>query len=271
MGQKGGRRRALGQHFLVPGAAPQRILREFAPRRGEAVLEIGPGRGVLTRGLLEAGAEVLAVEVDQRLAEGLRAPPAGERLRLVRADVLDLDLPALLLETFGGRPARALSSLPYATGTAILERLCEAMPPLAAALVLLQKEVVDRVVAPPGTPEYGYLSVAVRSRCRARAGFLVRPGAFAPPPRVLSRLLWIEPRPEPPIPLERRAEFLRLVGRLFTHRRKTLANNLRAAGLSASALEAARAVGDPRQRPGDWSVERLAALFLSLQGSLSAR
>ena len=271
MSRTAGRRRALGQHFLAPGGVAERLVAEFAPRPGEAVLEVGPGRGVLTRALLEAGAEVLAIEVDPQLAQALRlelgARPDQERLRLVCADALKVDLGALLCDTFGSRAVRVLASLPYASGTAILERLCGAMPPIREAMVLLQKEVVDRVVAEPGTAAYGYLSVAVRSRCRAHGGFLVRPGAFLPPPRVLSRTLRVEPLEDPPVPPARRADFLALVGRLFTHRRKTLANNVRVAGLGAPVLEAARAAGDPARRPGEWSVEQLASLFLSLQGS----
>lgn len=270
MAQKGGRRRALGQHFLVPGPVPRRIVAEFAPLPGEAVLEVGPGRGVLTRELLAAGAEVLAIEVDERLAGALERALDSSRLRLVRADALEIDFASLLREAFGERPARALSSLPYSTGTAILERLIGAIPPLREALVLLQKEVVDRVVAPPGSPAYGYLSVAVRSLCRARAGATVRPGAFDPPPRVLSRLLRLQPLAEPAVPRARRREFLDLVGRLFTHRRKTLANNLRAAGLGGAHLAAAAAVGDPGRRPGEWSVEQLAALFRSLESAAPA-
>jgi len=259
-GRPAGRRRALGQHFLAPGTIPDRLVRDLAPRPGEAILEVGPGRGALTRGLLAAGARVLAVEVDERLAAALSPlfePVAGARL--VRADLLRIDLPALLRETFGAGPARCLSSLPYSTGTAILERLCDAMPPLTEIIVLLQKEVVDRAVAAPGTAAYGYLSVALRSRCAVRAGLRVRPGAFDPPPLA-----------HPPVPPAQRASFLSLVGRLFVHRRKTLLNNLRAAGMGEAALAAAAAFGGPLRRPGEWSIEELAALHarLSAAGAL---
>ncbi len=264
MGSKAARRRALGQHFLIPGGAPERMVAELGPRPGEAVLEIGPGRGVLTRELLRAGAEVLAVEMDPHLEEALRAARLGQRLRLLRADVLRVDLPELLSDTFGERPVRVLSSLPYSSGTAILERLCDAMPPISAALVLLQEEVVERVVAAPGSPTYGYLSVAVRSRCRARAGFRVRPGSFDPRPRVMSRTLWVEPLAALPIPAARRRQFLQLVGLLFRHRRKTIANNLRSAGLAPSVVETALAGADARSRPGEWDVLQLARLFHSL-------
>ncbi len=261
----GRRRRALGQHFLISGRVPERLVREFSPRPGEAVLEVGPGRGVLTRLLLDAGARVLAVELDAGLAAALRTDLSGEtRLRVVQADILETDVRALLQEDFGHSAVRVLSSLPYSTGTAILERLCDAMPPVREAVVLLQHEVVARVVAGPGSPAYGYLSVAVGSRCAARAGFAVPPGAFSPPPRVLSRLLRLTPLCQPPVPAARRRAFLAFAGRLFMHPRKTLANNLRAAGYGEGALAAARRVGDPGARPGAWDVRRLAALQASI-------
>lgn len=270
-GRPAGRRRALGQHFLAPGTIPDRLVRDLAPRPGEAILEVGPGRGALTRGLLAAGARVLAVEVDERLAAALS--PLFEQVagaRLVRADLLRIDLPALLHETFGAGPARCLSSLPYSTGTAILERLCDAMPPLTEIIVLLQKEVVDRAVAAPGTAAYGYLSVALRSRCAVRAGLRVRPGAFDPPPRVDSQALALTPLAHPPVPAAQRTSFLSLMGRLFAHRRKTLLNNLRAAGMGEAALAAAASFGGPLRRPGEWSIEELAALYarLSAAGAL---
>ena len=282
------RRRALGQHFLRPGPVPEAIVTEFAPQRGESVLEVGPGRGVLTRLLLSAGARVLAVELDARLARQLEASLQGD-VQIVQGDALEIDLTGVLKERFGSGPVRALSSLPYSTGTAILDRLCDQMPPLTGIAVLLQEEVVERATAAAGDAAYGYLSVMVHSRCRARAGARVRPGAFNPPPRVDSRMLWLAPRPDPPVSAAQRGAFLRLVGQLFAHRRKTMLNNLRAAGLGGTAsgsatrggtesgsaasggaarqaglselIEAARAVGDLQQRPGDWSPEKLAALF----------
>ena len=224
-------------------------------------MEIGPGRGVLTRHLLAAGARVLAVELDAALCRSLEADLATHPdFHLIRADVLKLDLRDVLEETFGSQSVRVFSSLPYSSGTAILEKICDLMPPVANVRVLLQQEVADRIAARPGDSDYGYLSVVVASRCRAKPGERVRPGAFDPPPRVFSRWLDLVPLSEPPVPAERRAAFLKFCGRLFRHPRKTLANNLRAAGYGAPALAAAREIGDAGGRPGTWDVGRLAEL-----------
>jgi 16S rRNA (adenine1518-N6/adenine1519-N6)-dimethyltransferase len=260
------RRRALGQHFLVSGPLPEQMVARFAPAAGEPVLEIGPGRGVLTRLLLAAGARVLAIEIDAALSARLERELDCERLLLVRGDALELDLPELLRRAFGQAPVRCLSSLPYSTGTAILERLCAAMPPLSEACVLLQEEVARRAAAAEGTPDYGFLSVRVQSRAAPRLGMRVRPGAFSPPPKVTSRLLWLAPHPSPPVGSEHLAAYLELAGRLFAHPRKTVLNNLRAAGYGEAALAAARAAGDLEARPGRWCPRRIAALLACLRG-----
>lgn len=257
-------RRALGQHFLAPGPASERVVTAFAPRAGEPVLEIGPGHGALTRPLLAAGARVLAIEIDAAIAARLERDLACDRLILVRGNALDADLPELLRRSFGESPVRCLSSLPYSTGTAILERLCAAMPPLSEICVLLQEEVARRAAAAAGTRDYGFLSVRVQSRAAARLGALVRPGAFSPPPKVMSRLLWLTPLPAPSVEPARLPAFLELAARLFTHPRKTVLNNLRAAGYGEAALAAARGAGDVEARPGQWSPQRIAALLACL-------
>ncbi len=266
------RRRAYGQHFLMPGPTVERAVASFSPIAGEAVLEIGPGRGVLTRHLLAAGARVLAVELDLALCQSLEADLASRPgFQLIQADVLKLDLRHVLEETFGSQSVRVFSSLPYSSGTAILEKICDLMPPVATACVLLQQEVAERITARPGDSDYGYLSVVVASRCRAKPGERVRPGAFDHPPRVVSRWLELVPLAEPPVPAEKRAAFLKFCGLLFRHPRKTLANNLRASGYGAPALAAARDTGDPTGRPGTWDVERLAELHarvLALHGAV---
>ncbi len=245
----------------MPGPAVERAVARFSPVAGEAVLEIGPGRGVLTRHLLEAGVRVLAVELDPALCRWLETDLASHPdFHLIRADVLELDVLKVLKETFGSQSVRVFSSLPYSSGTAILEKICDFMPPVGNVRVLLQQEVADRITARPGDSDYGYLSVVVGSRCRTEPGERVRPGAFDPSPRVFSRWLDLVPRCEPPVPPGRRTAFLKFCGLLFRHPRKTLANNLRAAGYGAPVLAAARETGDVGGRPGTWDVERLAEL-----------
>ncbi|HZI95112.1 MAG TPA: rRNA adenine dimethyltransferase family protein, partial [Patescibacteria group bacterium] len=150
------RRHALGQHFLSNLAAAGRMVELFSPVAGETIVEIGPGRGVLTGLLLDAGARVIAIEIDRELSAGLKLRFADhEGFRLIEADVLRCDLSEL---TTGG-PARVLANLPYAITGEVLMRLFRSSGALTDMMLMLQREVVNRIVAPPGGRIYGSLSV----------------------------------------------------------------------------------------------------------------
>jgi len=206
--------RRLGQHFLIRGSVLERIAAAACPNRVETVIEIGPGRGALTQKLLQRATRVVAIELDSYLASHLRRKFAGEPcLEVVEGDVLDTDL---------GQWSGAVitGNLPYYITSPILEKVLRLGTPRAVFLV--QKEVAQRVVAAPGSRDYGFLTVQTALFARARLLFEVKPAAFHPPPKVDSAVVLLEPRAAP-------ADvdaLLRFVGQCFRHKRKTLRNNL---------------------------------------------
>ena len=210
-------RQRLGQHFLIRESVVNRIAAAVCPEPRDLVIEIGPGRGALTRKLLERAARVVAIEVDPYLADRLRQEYVSEpRLQVVEADVLETDL-----AQWG--PAPIAGNLPYYITSPILERALEAHPP--RAVFLIQKEVAERLAASPGSRDYGYLTVRTAFSARVRLLFGVKPGAFHPPPKVDSAVVLLEPNASP-AGVDHPQAFLRFVSQCFSHKRKTLRNNL---------------------------------------------
>ena len=198
-----------------------RPLVEYLSPAKRFVVEVGPGGGVLTGELLAAGATVLALELDPEWAEHLRRRFQTPRLEIRVADALELD--------WTGLPARTLvtGNLPYNVGTAIVERVLRAHPPIDRAAFLLQREVVERMIAEPGDRPYGALSVLVQLRATARKLGIVKPGAFVPPPKVDSAFVGLELHPPPAILAgERSQDFESWIHAAFNQRRKTLPNAL---------------------------------------------
>ena len=238
----------LGQHFLASGAVLERIAAAACPQPVDLVVEIGPGRGALTRKLLQRAARVVAVEVDPALADGLRRDFAAEpRLEIVEADVLTLDL---------GRFGRAViaGNLPYYITSPILDLALRLAPPRAVFLV--QKEVALRLAAHPGQRDYGFLTVRTAVFADARRLFDVKPQAFRPPPKVDSSVVLFEPRAQP-FPVDDTEEFVRFVGECFRHKRKTIRNNL--AGIYGSGVV------------DSWPEAGLRAEQISLDGFMAMR
>ena len=221
-------KKSLGQNFLVDKGTVERILREVAPRADETIVEIGPGRGALTAGLLSGGGRVVAVELDRELASLLRERFGGrENFTLVEADALSTDFCEII------RPAaraHVVANLPYNISTAVLQRLIAQRRCLTDMVLMLQREVVERITAPPGTSERGFLSVLVEAYCEAAPLFDVSPGAFRPVPKVWSTIVRLRVREEPAVAVPDEGLLWRLVGAGFAQRRKTILNNLRAAG-----------------------------------------
>jgi len=249
----GGARKRFGQHFLVSDSVIARIVEAAGLSAGDPVLEIGPGPGVLTVALLRAGAEVTAVELDRDLADYLRV--ALPQLHLVQADAARTDLDALL-------PApgwRCVSNLPYNVGTRILLRLLMHQPPAERLVLMLQREVAERLLAPPGDRHRGSLTVAVQARARVERVCRVPAGAFRPPPRVESAVIALFPTPVEQVPPDL-DEVLRAG---FSAPRKTLRNNLvHAWGAGAEALLAAAEV-DPGLRPAALDLDAWARLCVA--------
>ncbi len=223
------RRPRWGQHFLVDLAVVSRIVDALAPRPGEAVLEIGPGEGALTAALLERQAQLAAVELDPRLAERL-ARRFGERLLLLREDVLRLDWAALRAR-MGLREAERLAvvgNLPYAISKRIAQALVRERACVSRAVLMFQREVAARLVARPGSRAYGPLAVYVGAAFEVRRLREVSPAAFRPAPRVVSSLTHWLPREPPPDAPSLRA-LRACLAACFRQRRRTLWNNLRVA------------------------------------------
>jgi 16S rRNA (adenine1518-N6/adenine1519-N6)-dimethyltransferase len=222
------RRRGLGQHFLTRRSALARVIDAVAPRPGEAFLEVGPGTGALTIPLLEAGARVLAVEIDASLARRLRERvPPGARFALVEGDFLRLDLPALLdREIPPGRGIRVAANLPYASAAPILLRLLRCSERFADLTVMLQREVADRILSRPGGREYGVLTILCAARAEPSRLLDLAPSSFTPPPKVVSTLLRLVPVAPPFAEPGEERDFERVVKAAFSRRRKTLRNSL---------------------------------------------
>jgi len=217
----------LGQHFLRSPKALAQVLAAAAPAAGEPVLEIGPGEGVLTGRLLAAGARVTAIEVDPALCAALRGRWGDEpAFRLVEGDVLRADLaPAALFGAPG--PYAVVANIPYYLSTPLLFRLMARRADLSRLVLMVQREIAERLAATPADGKaYGSLSVVAQQAFAVRLVARVPPGAFAPPPKVHSAIVRLEPRPGGLGP-EGEAAFAEHVKRLFTRRRKLLLTTLK--------------------------------------------
>jgi 16S rRNA (adenine1518-N6/adenine1519-N6)-dimethyltransferase len=254
-------RKRLGQHFLVDANLARAIAREAGAAPGTRFLEVGAGLGSLTLALAEAGAEVLAVEVDGAVADALREVTKGLPVDVVRADAVGLDWNELL----GTRPWRMASNLPYSVAVPVLMELLELAPRVDPFLVMVQREVGERLAAGPGHPSYGAVSVRVAYRARARVVRRVRPTVFWPEPNVDSVVVRLERRPRPPdVPED---VLFELIGEGFAQRRKMLTGALVRMGLDRTEARAVLAgLGlDPRVRAEDLSLEELGRVAVDLE------
>ncbi len=205
----------LGQHFLVRTSILEKIARAACPEPEPLVIEIGPGKGALTRYLLERTAKLIAIELDAELAAQL--PNNYPAVEVVHADVLQVDL-----NQWG--PAVVAGNLPYYITSPILDRALALGPNLKRAVFLVQKEVAERMLAKPGSRDYGYLSVRTQLLAEGRQVAKVPPGAFQPPPQVDSAVVALTPRAQPLV--EDTGRFLRFAAACFSQKRKNLRNNL---------------------------------------------
>ncbi|MDQ3743410.1 MAG: 16S rRNA (adenine(1518)-N(6)/adenine(1519)-N(6))-dimethyltransferase RsmA [Acidobacteriota bacterium] len=253
-------KKRLGQNFLVDEAYARRIVAALAPRAGETVLEIGPGRGALTALLVESGARIVAVEFDRELVGPLRARFGGRsNFELVEGDALEVDFCSVVGPS---ERARVVANLPYNISTAILQRLIVQRLCVAEMVLMLQREVVARINAPPGSTERGYLTVFVEAYCEAEALFDVPPGAFRPVPKVWSGVVRLRVRERGPEVDDERLLW-RVVSAGFAQRRKTMLNNLRAAAGELSArVEAAGGASALLEAAGVESSRRAETLTL---------
>lgn len=258
-------RRRFGQHFLINQQALERILEAAALSSADSVLEIGAGLGTLTVALAERAGWATAVEVDAALIPPLRAS-VGRRpnVRIVHGDILQLELGTLFAD---GRSRKVVANLPYNIASPLIVRLLEAPLGLSRLVLTVQREVAERLAAPPGTKDYGALSVAVQYRAEVVVLGWIPPTAFYPPPEVESAIVRMDVRPEPAVAVEDERAFFAVVRASFGRRRKMLRNALVALGIEPPEAEAScRAAGiDPRRRGETLSLPEFAALTAAVQ------
>ncbi|HKY22566.1 MAG TPA: 16S rRNA (adenine(1518)-N(6)/adenine(1519)-N(6))-dimethyltransferase RsmA [Vicinamibacterales bacterium] len=255
-------RKRFGQHFLEPVWA-DKLVDAIAPRPEDVFFEIGPGPGILTMRLAPRVSRVIAIEIDRDMVAGL-SPKLQANASIVTADILEADLLAALSPIDATNPIRVAGNLPYNISSPILFRLLELQRHrlLTDATLMLQREVADRIIAKPGTTEYGVLSVLVQWRADATRLMALPPGAFRPPPAVRSAVIRLAFRPSP-FAVADEPIFERMVRRMFTQRRKTLSNALAAFGtdIGLPATEALRTADlDPRRRPETLEIVEIARL-----------
>jgi len=257
----------LGQNFLNDAQAAQRIANSLGDLAGRTVVEIGPGAGAITSALVARAAHVIAVELDASLAAHLRIQFPAEGLAVHEQDVLAFDFAAAAAKA--GQKLLVFGNLPYYITSQILLKLAASHAALDRAVLMVQREVAERITASPGSRDYGLLSVTVQMYGPVTSLFTLTPSSFSPPPDVHSTVFrWrFAPRFEE-LGVEEQS-FLAFTRKVFAQKRKTLANNLRAAGFSPADVASAlgRAEIDPRSRAEELPIETLALLWRALQGA----
>lgn len=224
----------LGQNFLIKRGIVDEIVKAADLQEEEPVLEIGPGIGTLTQGLAQSGANVTAIELDTRLLEVLDTTLAQySNVTIVHGDVLKLDVPSIM----NNEPFKVVANLPYYITTPIIMSLLESRLPIERLVVMVQKEVALRMVAKPGTKDYGALSVAVQYYTKPDIVLDVPPKSFLPAPAVTSSVIRCVLRDKPPVDVVDEKLFFRVVKAGFAQRRKTFANTMKTTGLSKDRIE----------------------------------
>lgn len=253
-------RKSWGQNFLIDHNIQRKILdaAEIAPE--ERVVEIGPGRGILTKGLLERGAEVLAIEIDPLLVGTLRQEIPSAHFHLIQEDALQYRYDQIT------PPYKVVANLPYYLSTPLLFRLLEERRRISRMVLMLQKEVAERLVASVGGKNYSVLSVMTQLYADVQIAFHVSKGCFRPRPDVDSSVIVLTPLPAPRVSIRDERLFARIVRGAFGHRRKRLANALADAGFPRDKMDAAlEKIGvDPARRGETLSLAEFASLADSL-------
>lgn len=218
-------RKRFGQHFLHDPGIIERIVRAIDPQATDPMVEIGPGLGAITLPLLRQLPRLDAIEIDRDAIRHLTEASAGRSLRIHAADVLEFDFGTLRTDS---RRLRVVGNLPYNISTPLLFRLIEQREHLLDMHFMLQKEVVDRMAAGAGAESYGRLSVMLAPWLQVEPLFDIGPGAFRPPPRVVSTFVRLQPHSAQPFRIDDQSRFAAVVAAAFSQRRKTLRNSLKA-------------------------------------------
>ncbi|MBR1590675.1 MAG: 16S rRNA (adenine(1518)-N(6)/adenine(1519)-N(6))-dimethyltransferase RsmA [Acidaminococcaceae bacterium] len=249
----------LGQNFLVEESVVNRIAKTAELTPADTVLEIGPGIGTLTQALALTGASVISVELDKRLLPVLQETVgAYENVRIVQGDILKVNIP----EIVGTDNFKVCANLPYYITTPIIMNLLEQKLPLERLVVMVQKEVAERMIASPGGRDYGAISVAMQYYTEPKIAFIVKAGSFLPAPKVDSAVLVCKRRTVPPVDVDEKT-FFKVVAAAFSVRRKMLTNSLKnMGGLNSEQVKAwlERAGIDGKRRAETLSLEEFAML-----------
>lgn len=249
----------LGQNFLIDAGIVQGIVDAADIQPGDKVLEIGPGIGTLTQALCEAKADVTCVELDKRLPEILsHTLEAYDNVRIIQGDILKVNIS----EIMGNGPFKVVANLPYYITTPIIMALLEKHLPITDIVVMVQKEVAQRMAANPGSKTYGALSVAVQYYTIPKIALYVPPRSFMPPPEVDSVVVNCKVRPQPAVDLIDEKMFFRVVKAAFGQRRKTLNNALKSMGVDKNTIAdiLTRAGIEPSRRGETLTMEEFAAI-----------
>jgi 16S rRNA (adenine1518-N6/adenine1519-N6)-dimethyltransferase len=260
-------KKRLGQHFLVDRNILSKVIRTAEVGKEDVVLEVGPGLGEMTLALARLAKQVIAVEIDPKLAEILEKKLADcPNVELVKGDILKVDFGSFLRKE--GHPVKVVANLPYQISTPLLFRFIESKEAFSTFTLMLQREVAERMVAPPGGKEYGPLSIFVQLFLDMSLRFFIKPPAFFPSPKVESAVVHMVWKEKPRIEEKDEEWFKKVVKACFGYRRKTLLNALKHSDLSLhdSIESKMEEVGiDPQRRPETLSIEEFVRLAEALK------
>jgi len=258
-------KKSLGQHFLHDPNIVRKILAAIGADREDVVLEIGPGEGALTRHLVKVVKTLVAVEIDERAVERLRGELGGS-VQILHQDVLELDLRRIASDTGAHRGLRVVGNIPYNITTPILFAVLDQRKVVRDATLMMQREVAHRLVAVPGTKDYGILSVFCRVFADVQLLFDVSPKVFVPQPAVTSSVVYLQPLIRPRAPIRDESFFRHMVRFVFGQRRKMLRHTL--AELAREYNRSLPAEFDLRERPEELTGEELVDLANRLRAAL---
>jgi len=260
-------RKRWGQHFLVDRNILDKVIRTAEVEKGDIILEVGPGLGEMTLALARQAKKVIAVEIDSKLVAILEKKMRGHpNVEVVKSDILKVDFDQFLKKE--GHPIKVVANLPYQISTPLLFRFIESKDVFSTFTLMLQREVAERMVAPPGRKEYGPLSIFIQLSFDLTIRFFIKPSAFFPPPKVDSALVHMVWREEPLVETNDEEWFKRVVKACFGYRRKTLVNALKHSELVLPESMELKMKGigiDPQRRPETLTIQEFAALANALK------
>jgi 16S rRNA (adenine1518-N6/adenine1519-N6)-dimethyltransferase len=260
-------RKGWGQHFLVDRNILNKVIRTAQVGKGDVVLEVGPGLGEMTLSLARQAKKVIAIEIDPKLVEILKEKTVDcPNVEVIKEDILKINFDPFLHRE--GHPIKVVANLPYGISTPLIFRFIESRKVFSTLTLMLQKEVVERMVASPGHKEYGPLSIFIQLVSIPSIRFFIKPSAFFPPPKVDSAVVHMVWRERPIVELSDEECFKKVVRGCMGYRRKTLMNALRHSGLSLppELVERLREIGiDPQRRPETLTVREFARLAEGLK------